>query len=98
MDRLIEKYQKKFNDAIKNRNEASHEAIKTGDRTLWNRYNIEAFLLIDILEDLRGLSSKPTIDIDYNYPSHNLKTVSILNTEEYFPLAGDFDEDSFFRT
>lgn len=55
LGRLITKYQKKFNKAIKNRNEASHEAVKTGDRTLWNRFNIEAFILIDVLEDLRSL-------------------------------------------
>jgi len=55
LGRLIEKYQKKFNEAIKNRNEASHEAVKTGDRTLWNKYNEEAFILIDMLYDLRSL-------------------------------------------
>lgn len=55
LGRLITKYQKKFNDAIENRNESSHEAVKTSDRTLWNKYNEEAYVLIDILYDLRSL-------------------------------------------
>lgn len=92
MDKLIEKYQKKFNNAIKNRNECLHEAIKTGNRLKYEIYDKEAFTLLFILNDLRELNRKPRIELNSfmeDHPEYKINSISVLNTEDYFPLDGD---------
>lgn len=48
------KYQDLFNKTIIKRNKSLHNAVN-GNRTDWEKYNAQAFMLIGIIEDFRKL-------------------------------------------